>query len=126
MRVTPQLLGWSLWISGIWRCDQGEYWGDMWWEAVRILTTTTKQAHPKRKQSGSVEPLLLHCAVQHPVLQQAGAGAEVLCHFLFWLANVEEIYPVSPCCSKTKLAAVLEGGQPKRQCAEKVLHIILV
>lgn len=42
----------------------------MWWKAVRILTTTTEQAHPKRKQSGSVEPFLLLSAFQHHLLQQ--------------------------------------------------------
>lgn len=93
---------------------------------MRILATTTERAHPKRKQSGSVESLLLRCGIQHHVLQQAGAGAEVLCHLLFWLANIEAIHPVSPCCSNIMLAAVLEGGQPKRQCAEKMLCTVLV
>lgn len=105
-------------VFGMWTCDQGEYWGDMWWEAVRILTTTTAWAHPKGKQSGSAQLLGLLCAIQHGVLQQAGAGAQVLCHLLFRLARTEEIHPGSPCWSKTEHSAVLEGGQPKRLCRE--------
>lgn len=107
VRVTPQFLGLYLARGGVTRVSIRVTRGEWQWDS-------SAWALPKRKQRRSVEPLLLLCAV----LQQAGAGAQVLCHVLFWPARAEEIHPGSPYWSKSKHSAVLERGQPKTLCWE--------